>query len=345
MDIGAGTRDIMLPVENIKEDNFPLFIMKSPMLIYAHKFDEFEGNEVFFDGWTIGGGLLTKKVINWARKHNGKIHGTLKALRTFTDNFNKWSDIKFYIEESPKRVDFYLDEIRIEEVLQLASFNKLKEKNLKYFVLFLQDHGYQENKSDRETRFELFLKNFIGKDIFSIFFDKPKSFLTRFVSSFEQLKEFFGKKIPIKFADASLASCIGAGICHQKKDFVAINFGNAHTILTVVKDNIITGIYEHHTFVVKENFKLFLEQISKFFNNELSSKEVFDSNGHGCFTLDKINPDKIFITGPNANIVEKNKDLIKNYNFNFEISYPFGNKMIPSLYLGYNFVRGVLNEH
>ena len=101
---------------------------------------------------------------------------------------------------------------------------------------------------------------------------------------------------------------------------LVVNVGNGHTIAALLIDRKIEGLYEHHT---HELTAARLERdLGRFVRGELSSREVYEANGHGVVTLKPYFADvSLLVTGPN-------RDLFKGTSLKFHYAAPGGNTMM-----------------
>ena len=75
-----------------------------------------------------------------------------------------------------------------------------------------------------------------------------------------------------------------------------MNVGNAHTVAFSLEDEIVKGIFEHHTHLL-DRAKL-EEYLRKLASGSISFEEVFADGGHGAVVIGAVEPEIISLTGP-----------------------------------------------
>jgi uncharacterized protein (DUF1786 family) len=106
--------------------------------------------------------------------------------------------------------------------------------------------------------------------------------------------------------DTGPAAIMGALLdpwLEKRKDegITIVNAGNEHVLAALVKGSRIFGIYEHHTSLM--TLEKLRDHLERFKRGTLSSEEVFNDMGHGCF----VHPEAarisefphLALTGPN----------------------------------------------
>ena len=323
LDIGLGTQDFMLYIENENPRNFPKLVMPSPSKIIAEKILKLarKGKNILLTGYTMGGGANTIAIKQALKKV--KIYAFEKAALTISDDLNKVREMGIEIVKSydnnveaeiveMKDVDLYA----YEEILKIFNIT-LPEK----IAIAVQDHGFSPNESNRRFRFKLFEK-MIKKSpyIHSFLFPAskiPKEF-NRMRSVVECVEDFGnenGREFDIYIADTVFSAIAGCMI--DVKDFPAllINFGNGHTVGAIIdRDGKIHSLFEHHTSIIKNiDIKKFIDD---FIKGKIDNEDVFNQGGHGAYIGDIVDVRDIVVTGPNSRLVE------------FREANPFGDVML-----------------
>ncbi|UJG42067.1 MAG: DUF1786 domain-containing protein [Candidatus Heimdallarchaeum aukensis] len=325
IDIGAGTQDILLydPEKNI-ENNIKL-VLPSPTQIFAKKIKKVteKGRDLVIYGETIGGGAFTKAIKNHIK--NG--HKVYMSVNTALSIRNKIEEVKalgvnvFSDVETISHLsgieNICLYEVFLEEIFSLLSTAEEHFSDIETIAVAVLDHGKAPvGVSDRKFRVKL---------IEEILNDSPNPWTLAFLeneipNSFLRMRSVvreiqnYNKKHQTNFGslvmDTSAAAILGAindPIVTSKRKVVAMDVGNSHTMVTVIYDNEIKAIMEHHTHMLSTE-KL-VNEIIALSNGKLKNETVFNEGGHGVVYLDNnISWEEIEIvaaTGPKRKLLEK----------------------------------------
>ncbi len=314
VDVGKGTQDILIPLKGKSTENFIKAVLPSPTEKLAKKVLAHEG-ELSLCGYTMGGGPLKRAVLKHIKK-GFKVRATIPAARSLRDDLSVVKKWGIEIVEEIDNCDLFLSDLDFKAYESLLSCADVKEE-IDFIGLACQDHGFKEGQSDRITRFN-YLKEALSKerDPLKLFHIEEVPFFSRFSSIIFQLKE---KRIKGFVMDSKLAAVAGVISYARERgvsEFVCIDCGNGHTMVSTVKNGLICGFLEHHTkFLTPKKLKKFMVKLIR---GEITFEEVYGDGGHGALFIEKINPEKIYLVGPNRN---KFKDL-------GEFAYPLGDVML-----------------
>lgn len=115
------------------------------------------------------------------------------------------------------------------------------------------------------------------------------------------------KVVVMDTAPAAILGCLEDPTIKGDIKILAVNVGNGHTMATLIEDNGIIGVLEHHTRLL--NPQKIEQLLIAFAEGRLSDAEVFRDNGHGVFLLKKplefSKIEKIVATGPNRSLLTK----------------------------------------
>ena len=317
VDVGAGTQDIVLFKKGVKPENSIKFIIPSPTKLRARDIEDSTRKKlpIFLRGHVMGGGAITRALKNHLAE-GLEVYAEEKPALTFSDRIEdvvKWG-VKIDVPKVECR------EIILKDIDETLIYNLLKplgEELPEIKLIAVQDHGFSPDKSNREFRFEMFVK-ILKKDrnLLSFLFSSetlPDSF-NRMSALFEYLDG------EIYVMDTVFAAMLGAVTEVKKFPALVINFGNSHTVFGVIGENYeIHSLLEHHTSIVKK--RSLKELISRFISGKTTWKEIFEDGGHGCVIFDVIDPKEIVVCGPNT-------DLFFSSGLKGRKVYPLGDIMI-----------------
>ncbi len=312
-DIGKGTQDILIPVPGEIEENWVKAVLPSPTKKLAEKVRNFEG-DLRICGFTMGGGPLKKALLEHLEK-GFKVIMTVDAARTVRDDIDYVRLLGVEVVEELDSCDLFLSDLEFDIYHKILQFSNLQKP--KKIGIACQDHGYQPGQSDRITRFE-FLKRLLQKE------REPEKMIikeeTRFFSRFDSVLEQIERAGLEGFVmDSKIAAIAGVKSIAGKEgvgEFVCIDCGNGHTMVSTVKDGKICGFFEHHTrFLDEKKLKNFMV---KLIMGTLTFKEVFEDGGHGALVIEAVKPEKVYLVGPNR---WKFRNL-------GEFAYPLGDSMM-----------------
>ncbi|GEM_PF-6621459 len=306
LDLGAGTDDVLMSIKGVEAKDYPHAVLVSSNRRFADWLDRWDYEELRLAGNTISGGKF-KKVLVRKMEKGLKVVATSDAAKSFSDKFSRLKEWGIEVVSDLEEFDLWLDELKLYEKFELAAQNGLEVDNLVGVVVLAQDHGAApEDVSDRRWRFDEFLSFCVGKkvaDVRKVIAEVVDGNFrpTRAMSILRQLDAELAPGVEKSWYDTSLMACIGAAWPFDGRR-IAVNFGNGHTIAVAFEDDVIVGIYEHHTKkVLAEDGKLFMGQFSRFISGELEFNEVFDTRGHGVCYADKYDMSgvEVILTGPN----------------------------------------------
>ncbi|MFP3908650.1 MAG: DUF1786 domain-containing protein [Archaeoglobaceae archaeon] len=308
LDVGTGTQDFFLynSEENLR--NCIKMVLPSPTKLVARKVKEctLNGQDIFFSGYTMGGGPVTRAAMDHLRA-GLNVYAQEKAALTFSDNLDKVRNTGVQLVDSVADLDAH--EIELKDV-DLHFFRHLLDElndRADIYLIAVQDHGFSPHESNRKFRFKTF-KKIVEQSgyIHSFLFPSSQvpSDFNRMSSVTESLKNE-GVDIKDVFLMDTVFAAI-AGCMLDVKEFPAllINFGNSHTVGAVVdNDGLIHSLFEHHTRILREKGEDGIESfINSFIKGEISNKDVFNDGGHGAYIRDVVEVKDSAITGPNMHL-------------------------------------------
>ncbi|MEO2068105.1 MAG: DUF1786 domain-containing protein [Desulfurobacteriaceae bacterium] len=329
VDIGKGTQDILYADSTINPENWIKAILPSPTRILAERIKKME-EDVFIDGYVMGGGPVKKAILEHLAK-GFKVFISESAAKTIKDDLNRVKELGVEIISRMEKSNLIFSDLMFDlwkKIINLVG----EEFSPEIVGIACQDHGFIEGQSDRITRFSYFRERLKEtQDPYEFFFLRKTGFFSRFDSVIEQLKM---KGLKGFVMDSKIASICGILSYAEEMgidEFIGLDIGNGHTLGVSMKEGKIRGLFEHHTrYLTKEKLKGLVKRLSE---GTLTFEEVFNDNGHGAVVLGKINPQKIFIAGPN-------RKLFKEFG---EYAYPGGDVMITGCIGLYEVAKRLMN--
>ncbi len=328
-DIGLGTQDILVGKE--PQENTTKLVLPSPIQLLKREVLEAK-DDLFFSGYTMGGGPLSHAIINHAKKND--VVMVEEAARTISDNLEEVKEKGIRVVDKRDKID--LDCFREIKLTDLFVFPKIMDllniscDNLPEIVgIAVQDHGIApKGVSDRKFRFRFFKKAIEeGNGFNSLIYTNKTQRFSRFDSCLDFLEKNGLKGFVV---DSKIASVLG---CIDKQNKIIIDAGNGHFLAASCKGNDLVGLFEHHTSQLTEKkIRFFLD---KLISGELKNEEVFDDGGHGAFVKEGIVPEEIVVTGPKRKIMP--------IDYDFKFAHPIGDVMMTGavgLFKAYDLING-----
>ncbi|SMP03772.1 Uncharacterized protein, DUF1786 family [Desulfurobacterium pacificum] len=315
VDIGKGTQDILIPLEDKNPENWIKAILPSPTSKYSVKLERWEKRSLKIDGKIMGGGPLKKTLVSLLER-GVEVTLTKRFAKTIRDDLEEVEKYGFKVVDSIKEPNFFFQDIDYDLYSSILKLSGIEEE-FNFLGVACQDHGFKKGQSDRVTRFQL-LKKFLDKsrNPFDFYITEKTNIFSRFDSVLEQMEE---RNLKGFVVDSKIASICGILVYAQEigtDEFVGLDIGNGHTLGVSIKKGLIAGIFEHHTRLLTcDKLKNLVEKLCR---AELTFEEVYKDGGHGALVFEAVNPQKVLIAGPN-------RDLFKKYG---EFAYPFGDVMI-----------------
>ena len=315
IDIGKGTQDILyLDMEKSNIENAIKLILPSPTRIIADKILKME-KDLKIDGKVMGGGPVNRAIFQHIEK-GYKVIMTKRCARTVRDD----------LEEVAKRGIILKDAVDCPDVilrdLDFEMFKKIfREIGVEFrpdiVGVACQDHGYIKGQSDRITRFNYFREQLRrSSNPLEYIKVEEEGIFSRFKSILETLRESNYKGFVMDSKIASICGILDYAIEEGIEEFIGLDIGNGHTLGVSIKDGKIKGIFEHHTgMLTPEKLKDIVDRLAE---GSLRNEDIYEDGGHGAVVLEGMEPQEVFITGPN-------REMFKRYG---RYAYPGGDVMI-----------------
>ena len=321
IDIGAGTQDILLFDSTKNIENCVSLVLPTPSQFLAGRLNKIQG-DLYIHGDTIGGGSVARAIVRHLQKGHRVVmeEGAAYSIRNDLDEVRSMGIEVGRRPESGTFQDFEIREIDLPLLKGfLAHFGE--DLDVDVIAIAVQDHGVSpKGVSDRIFRFEKteeMLRRDNRPEAFHFTEDSIPDYYLRMRSAVNAVKRNMSTSVLVM--DTAFSAILGC-VDEANGPSLVVNVGNGHTIAALLIDRKIEGLYEHHT---HELTAARLERdLGRFVRGELSSREVYEANGHGAVTLKPYPGDiPVVVTGPN-------RDLFKGTSMNFVFAAPAGNTMM-----------------
>ncbi len=321
IDIGAGTRDILLFDSGKKIENCISLVLPTPSRIFTEKLKGIEG-PVYIHGDTIGGGSLGRAILGHIQK-GYRVVMEEPAAYSIRNDLDEVRSMGIEVGKKPRADHFQELEIREIDLPMLANFlsNFGEDCKVDAVAIAVQDHGVSpKGVSDRAFRFanmERMLREDNRPEMFHFLEDSIPEYYLRMRSAVAAVRR--ASSAPVLVMDTCFSAILGC-LDEVTSPSVVVNVGNGHTIAALLIERKIQGLYEHHTHeLTPEKME---HDLRLFVRGELDGKKVFEENGHGAITLKPLpGVFSVFVTGPN-------RDLFRKTSFKFIYAAPAGNTMM-----------------
>lgn len=321
IDIGAGTQDILLFDSSQTMENSISLVLPTPSKFLAEKLKRME-TPVYIHGDTIGGGSLARAISNHLAK-GYRVVMEESAAYSIRNDLAQVTSMGIEVGRKPESGDFGDLEIQEFDLPLLRNFLSCYGEDLEVdaVAVAVQDHGVSpEGVSDRVFRFEkteALLRKDNRPEAFQFTEESVPEYFLRMQSAVKRIRTSFPG--PVVVMDTAFSAVLGC-LDEVRGPSLVVNVGNGHTIAALLMDGKIEGLYEHHTHeLTPERLE---HDLRRFTRGELSSREVYEANGHGAVTLTPYKGDApVVVTGPHRN-------LFKGTSMLFTFAAPAGNTMM-----------------
>jgi uncharacterized protein (DUF1786 family) len=319
MDIGMGTRDILLYDSEKRLENCTRMVLPSPTRLLASRIDglQTEGGELFITGRTVGGGPFSL-AIKRRLARGERVFMTREAAYTVRNNLEEVASLGITVVDGMpdgfKGTVVSVDELNLS---QLASFLAAAGEDvvaLDGAAVAVQDHGaYRSGDSNRKTRLAHMRRRLEEKPdpraLSYLSGEVPETF-PRMASAARQLEEQLDcpHLLVMDTAPAAIAGCLSdRGVAERAKGtLLLVNAGNGHTMACLLRRGRVAGLLEHHTAQLEPHE--FASYLQAFCDGRARDDDPYMASGHGLFYLDE-QPgwealDLIAVTGPNRELLE-----------------------------------------
>ncbi|MCL5943124.1 MAG: DUF1786 domain-containing protein [Actinobacteria bacterium] len=313
VDVGFGTSDVLLYDSEAHEENRTHLVVPSATQVVAREIREAtrRGAPVVFTGPLMGGGPSTVAMLRHVEQ-GLPFYADPWAAKTFCDDLDEVARMGVRLIDPGEAagllragaVAVRSGDLRPGDLL--AALSLLGEaKPLDGVAVAVQDHGEAPpGVSDRVFRFQK-LAELLGdaKDLARLFFtaERIPTYFTRMRAAVSCVAgESLTRDLPCVVGDTGPAALWGAALTAGGAPCLAVNYGNGHTLMSLVTGARIDGLFEHHTGQLTP--ERMARHLRRFAAGELQNEEVLAEGGHGVlpvsapFALGEV---ELRVTGPN----------------------------------------------
>ena len=158
IDVGTGTKDILLYDSEKEIENSMKLVIPSPHLTIGQMISYCE-SDIYFDGVIMGGGKIKERCLEHMEKGYKVVFEDL-AARTIRDNIEQVKSYGFEVvdedayEKDSKYSNYSKISLKDVDVNHLIDIFSSFDLDLKVdeLIVAVQDHGYSEDMGDRDFR-------------------------------------------------------------------------------------------------------------------------------------------------------------------------------------------------
>lgn len=327
IDVGAGTQDILVYDASRTPENCFKMVLPSQTQVVAARIRTLtsQAKTIHLDGPLMGGGASTEAIL--AHIAAGmRISATPSAAATVHNDLNRVRASGVVIRETPPKD---AEIVRTGDVDLHAIANVLGQFAVAmplHIAVAVQDHGYRAGEGNNDVRFE-YLQSLLdeGGELSRMVFDVAPSHMNRMSAVLGAT----GGGIVMDTGAAAVLGALGdpAVRAHAETDgVVLVNVGNMHTFATLLRQDRLYGLFEHHTGgITVEIIARLVAGLQSGTLDPVSFRDSFDGHGAaihpeyrsvGPFTF-------VAITGPNRSIAKA---------LDYHEAAPFGDMMLTGAY-------------
>ncbi|HDH27562.1 MAG TPA: hypothetical protein ENH13_00355 [Euryarchaeota archaeon] len=323
VDVGTGTQDILLyDPARVAENNLKL-VLPSQTQILARRISKLE-EDLLITGGTMGGGPVSMAIRRHLKK-GFRVVMTEDAAKTVRDDLSQVREEGIEIITDAEAADIDLTSVEAMDVDLEMLFGVISdggEETPETIGVSVQDHGFEQGKSDRKFRFEK-IAEMLDSDatLTDFLFEKPPAYYTRMNSVIKHVQRSFSGKVFV--VDSKFAAISGVLHDTSARPCLCVDVGNGHTMAAVVGEGgRLDSVFEHHTHsLTRERLTDYLVRLA---DGKVTNEEVYSDHGHGCHIknapgIGRI--EKILVTGPN-------RGLLSGCGLPIEFARPFGDVMM-----------------
>ena len=307
IDVGCGTTDVLLWDATAEGENQAHLIVPSATRVVAAEIDEATrlGLPVLFEGPLMGGGPNMAAM----KRHVAAglaFFATPSAAGSFDDDLEAVAAMGVTLMEPGEvrgsclgaAVRVRSGDVRFDELVRALALVG-ESAPLAGCAVAVQDHGRAPaGVSDRLFRFDKLTEVLAPAGRLERLFYEPGHIPAHF-TRMEAVAGLVDPGLPLVVGDTGPSALWGAALAASTTPCLAVNFGNGHTLMALVHNDSIDGLFEHHTSALDpaqmEGY------IRRFAAGRLENAEVFADGGHGVLPVSQpFDPSAadIVVTGP-----------------------------------------------
>ncbi|MDI6874377.1 MAG: DUF1786 family protein [Actinomycetota bacterium] len=320
LDIGVGTRDVLLYDSGRTLENCTRMVLPSPTRLLAYRVEEatYSGRDLFITGHTVGGGPFSrsvKRVLAAGRK----VYMTPAAALSIRNNLEDVASLGIEIVNSPppgfSGITVTADELDLQALANFLARSGEDMSRLDGVAVAVQDHGtYASGESNRKTRLR-YMRERLEADprptALAMLSGEVSDAFPRLASAARRAGEQFPscRILVMDTAPAAVAGCLADPLVASRApgNILLVNAGNGHTLACILSEGCVVGLLEHHTHRLDPG--AFADYLRLFCDGGARDEDPFMAEGHGLFYLEEApgwrNLDLIAVTGPNRGLLKE----------------------------------------
>lgn len=338
VDVGTGTQDILLYDSRLDVENGFKLVLPSPTMMIHNQIRAAtrRGDSLLLTGKMMGGGPSA-----WAARDHARaglpIFATSEAARTIDDELEKVENlgIQLISEDEARRMPPDVRRLELKDFdfpLLAETFARfgVTLTDLKAVCVAVFDHGDSPpGLSDRQFRFDYLDKRIREENsltAFAYLSDDIPPIMTRLQAVADSAQ---GMDAPLLVMDTAPAAVLGATfdpqVAARPRKLVA-NIGNFHCLAFRLGEQVIEGVFEHHTGEV--DLPKLESLLLRLADGTLTHQDVFDDMGHGALVYNTAplelgqNGWDVAVTGPRRALLRPARRLRPYF------AVPFGDMML-----------------
>lgn len=306
LDVGMGTNDLLLWQPGERGENQIHLVLPSTTRVLAGEIARVtrQGRGLVLRGELMGGGPSAKAV----RRHleaGLPVYAEPAAAQTLDDDLDEVRALGItLVDESEAAIlvgrgnaEARMGDLRLRELLD--GLEKLGAPRPEALAVAAQDHGQAPaGVSDRVFRFRVWATLLERSRRLADLFYLPQE-VPRELTRLQAVTRLVGGRLPLVVADTGPAALWGAYLAAKSSRVLAVNYGNGHTLASLVEEERLSGLFEHHTDRLSPaGAEAYLR---RFAAGELTGEEVFRDGGHGALAVDRpfsLEEVEVSVTGP-----------------------------------------------
>ena len=248
IDVGAGTQDILIYESGKPYENLTKLVLPSQTQIVGRQIRAASeaGVPVHLFGTVMGGGASSDAVK--AHLDDGlPVSATPSAARTMHNDLARVEAMGIVIRDDAPRDAWVIETADVDPRALRSGLGQLGVELPEIAAVAVQDHGHRPGSGNNEVRFD-YLQSLIsnGGRLDSMIFSTPPDGMTRM----EGVQESWRGAWLMDTGTAAVMGSLGDPVVRKAAEgpgAILVNVGNMHTFATLVRQERLFGLFEHHT--------------------------------------------------------------------------------------------------
>ncbi len=306
IDVGAGTQDILIYEPAKPYENLVKLVLPSQTQIVGRRIRAATdaGVPIHLSGTVMGGGA-SSDAIKAHLEAGLRVTATPSAARTMHNDLARVEALGIELRDEPPAEARTIELADIDPTALRKGLEAFGVELPSSAAVAVQDHGYRPGSGNNEVRFE-YLQSLIadGGRLESMVFDTPPDGMTRMAG----VQETWPGAWLMDTGTAAVMGALGDPVVRAAAEgpgAILVNVGNMHTFATLVREERLFGLFEHHTGGIDApTIQRLVDGLRNATLDPATFREQFD--GHGAAFDDAYRDLQPFqfvaITGPNRSL-------------------------------------------